>query len=192
VGVGKRRDLLDNRSRCSTTATAMRHTTASTATSDEMYGDLALLEGPCLPPGVGVPPGVGRAVSLRATSFVPPFEPHLKQVPSSIKGGWGGWWGGWGGGVITKAPMHLVRAVYAWPLLSPRAKRSRRGAPAALPQPGLRGRGDAATGHVVRGRVAHSLRPKGIRLCSIFSALHRASGACRWRSVCAYSVLGST
>jgi hypothetical protein len=35
----------------------------------------------------------------------------------------------------------LASAVYVWPLHSPRARRSRWGVPAALPQPGMRGRG---------------------------------------------------
>jgi hypothetical protein len=67
-------------------------------------------------------------------------------------------------------PLSLGRAaVYAWPLLSPRAKRSRWGVPAgAPPQPGLQGRGNATKGPVACCRAAHSLRPKGVRLCSGF------------------------
>jgi hypothetical protein len=43
--------------------------------------------------------------------------------------------------------------------------------------------GGGAKGPVAPGRAAHSLRPKGVRLCSdFFSALHLASEAWRWLS----------
>jgi hypothetical protein len=41
-------------------------------------------------------------------------------------------------------------------------------APAALPQPGLRGRGDDAEGPVPPCRASHSLRPGAVQLCSVF------------------------
>jgi hypothetical protein len=45
-----------------------------------------------------------------------------------------------GGGLIVKAPLHLVRAIYAWPLLSPPPRPPPRGLG------WLRGRGGAAKG----------------------------------------------
>jgi hypothetical protein len=109
--------------------------------------------------------------------------------------------GGGGGGVIAKSPMQLVRANYAWPLLSPRAKRSRRGVPTGESPRGSPQRGSPAAQAAGAGgrcasdtplprpepkgmwpasesRTAHSpLRPKGMRLRSIFLD----SPPCVWR-----------
>jgi hypothetical protein len=75
-------------------------------------------------------------------------------------------------GLIHKAPMRLQPELPMRDRGSPpRARRSRRGAPAApAPQPGMRGRGAPPNGHVARCRAAHSLRTKGICDCAPFSA----------------------
>jgi hypothetical protein len=57
-------------------------------------------------------------------------------------------------------------AIHVWPLPSPRAKRPKKGIPAAPPQPRLRGRGDPAQGPVTPCGASHALRPKGVRLGS--------------------------
>jgi hypothetical protein len=80
----------------------------------------------------------------------PPAPPAPLMVPPPRTRGGGGAGGG-GGGLIAKAPVHLVRAVYAWPLLSPRAKRSRSR------------RQTPKRGPLARCRAAHSRRPKGMR-----------------------------
>jgi hypothetical protein len=67
--------------------------------------------------------------------LAPGCREHRQVLP--VEGGGGG-----------QAPMHLIRAIYVWPLHSPRAKRSRWGVLTALPQSGLRGRGDATKGPV--------------------------------------------
>jgi hypothetical protein len=153
-------------------------------------------------------PGLGAAVCWHSHAE----RMLLHEMPLLAAGFWIGMAGG-AYRLSACASLVHVRDVYAWPqwplpLHSPRAKRSRWGAPTALPQPAalavwlgalswLLGAAGAGCGVAPpKGlrppadcRAAHSLRPtsqqvgpRGIQLCSVF--------LCRWRSARA-RVLGA-
>jgi hypothetical protein len=116
--------------------------------------------------------GASRLVDGADFSVVAPAPGTRYAPPEMDCRDWGAW--GWqlrGGGGVANAPVHLVRTKH---VLSMRVRSSRRARSAGRAP--LKGLWPAAE------RAAHALR----------LGLHRASGACRWRSVRAYSVLEPT